>query len=681
MLYSAIFLFGISAQSHAADPALEMLQAYESNDSHPDLENLIEAVALDRLDARIALLPAQVHDMYVADMVDRHTRWFYPGLPLSKAIPNLRTLTIGESAEKALAVHLLMPAPNWSPKWIADSSVISVPESWYGPKQPDRLLGEKHSSTVLRTLHPTTGKHFKVVPAETRIGMEHGVSGNGNGYIDPGEWFQIELAIKPIGKAIFFSTSAMVTSSHPCVWAVQEGEQVISEFRLDRAAKPINMWMYVSEDCQPGSRIELALTVTETKLGQQIDTIPISFTVQPGPSNIGIQTNFDYDNPGSSEVGTPAFQPGRSAEISVDMMASSAQGVRVAQRHQLPLVVGGLTAMDGEKPYPMERKGERWAAGNDLDFSLEDNDIVGPWLSKMSRSWANGSDPQIAVSAEMVFSPLSSEPKEPKARLKIALAAFREQLSSNIGPAQQIAGHKDLVYLEKYGPAAYERPSLASSKEMLRLVDELVASTLNPTPWVGQYRFRRVYMVPIDYKPVYVPPPPPPQVAAPPRPPPVVPVKEVEYTTFAMSLSRFSPDILERDEDDDESTLNESGVVVRLLFGKQFQVLLDGGGLSDGTTASHAEVTGGVRYNLLFLPQIRMGPHAAVGIRYLSALGVVDGGFMGHAGWSIDVFPIKNVGLWVQASAATPSPTFVGKDTYRIAVMPRRILWGIEVAF
>jgi hypothetical protein len=341
-----------------------------------------------------------------------------------------------------------------------------------------------------------------------------------------------------------------------------------------------------------------------------------------------------------------------------------------------------MTATDGEEPYPMERRGQVWAAGNDLDFSLEDNDIVGPWLEKMSRSWTRGSEPQVAIGAEMVLSPRAIEPTDSKSRLNTALAAFREQLEGNSDTAQQIAGHKDLVYLEKNGPAAYERPSLASSKEMIRLVDELVATKSNPTPWVGQYRFRRVYMVPIAYKPVYVPPPPPPP-PPPPRvaPPPPPPEEEYKYTTFAMGVAKFRPTIEQREYDDTEPDLNESGILVRLLFGKELQFILDSGGLSDGTRAAHFEGTVGLRYNLLFLPNIRLGPHAGVGVRYLSAIGVSETGFMGHVGGSVDVFPVKNLGLWLQASAATPSPTFVGKDSYRIAVKPQRILWGAEVAF
>ena len=154
-----------------------------------------------------------------------------------------------------------------------------------------------------------------------------------------------------------------------------------------------------------------------------------------------------------------------------------------------------------------------------------------------------------------------------------------------------------------------------------------------------------------------------------------------EPTIFAFGVGTYKPTIFVREFGDYEPNLNESGPLARVLIGHQWQALIDAGGLSDGTDAALFEASAGARYNLLFLPQVRFGPHLATGIRYLSAVGESETLFMAHGGVSLDVFPVRNVGLWIQASTATPSLEYVGKDAYRIAVQNSRIGWGVELAF
>ena len=150
---------------------------------------------------------------------------------------------------------------------------------------------------------------------------------------------------------------------------------------------------------------------------------------------------------------------------------------------------------------------------------------------------------------------------------------------------------------------------------------------------------------------------------------------------FAVGFGTYKPTIFQREFDDLEPNLNKSGPLARVLIGRKWQTLIDFGGLSDGTDAALFETSLGVRYNVVLIPEVRFGPHLAPGVRHLSAFGDSETLFMAHGGVSLDVFPIPNFGLWVQASAATPSPSYVGTDEYRIAVQSSRIAWGAELAF
>ena len=190
--FSLFLLLGSTA--HASDPALELLSRYRTDSSDSQIPILLEQVALDRLNDRIPLLPEPVRNVNLRTAVDSQVGWYVDGLDLSSAMDHLYALTSGELAERAIMNHLHLPPQNW--------------------------LGRRnHGEKQLANIQPSAGQFFEVVPEQSHLRMEYGTVGNGNGNFDSGEWARLDVAIKPTGEPVLFSTSASVASSDACVWA------------------------------------------------------------------------------------------------------------------------------------------------------------------------------------------------------------------------------------------------------------------------------------------------------------------------------------------------------------------------------------------------------------------------------------------------------------------------------
>jgi len=600
--------------AEAADPALPLLRSIEGA-TNDEVRRHIRQVANERLVAATAVLPpaASADQSRWSDYERRSAAWW----PSRTTVhPDMLKLISGQMAEEAVV-------------------------DWLGIEPPPFLSQER----TIRTLSvKSEGLNFRVAGVD--VNERAGTHGFRNGVLDRGEWVQLQLGVLPKSKPMF-STSAWVTSDEPCVhiWDADR-EQVVGEWRLaDGEPKPVEVEVYISNDCRPGQRVPITMRLDDSHIAGSGEQLTTWFKVGPGNGSVpsvSASVELDMDIPGYSDGSPLPLEGGGKYELLVRAQVSG----RYETNLQYRMVAGkGLFAeTSDDAPSIVRTYSSSPRAEDDLDFKMASQTKVNGWVNSQRRPWTMRDDPYIPFAIDFMTFKKATPAKGGSAdKMSRATERYKALISKkyNLGDPVDLAEIAQLVRaFEVMARDAARTPDWASSKEVQALVDSLLVGDDFESSVREVYWHRHVFMLPVKAAP---PPPPPRRIVELPDPEPdPEPVPERNFR-FA-----FGPSI---------STIN-IGNEYKLLIGghasagARIKGVIDFGLNSSSQYEKYGLFLFGGQASFVYTDGFEFGVIAQAGQATRSVEGFTYDGAIFFAGIAAEANLSKNFGAWFQVGGA-----------------------------
>jgi hypothetical protein len=293
-------------------------------------------------------------------------KWFEERLkPSIKAVTDKKRLGTRDG-RRAFAAHVRdFTSDNFAHKLVSD---------WL--QLPSYKRGLKASATTntplmgqVRVSYGDGGIRFD--EAGSRVMLDIGGSGSGNGVIDAGEWVRLRTVVTNSSSRPYVSSSAWFSPMSSCVWVDSSLEYLLGEMEEEGATAKLDAWAYFSQECGGQRAVGIQITVKDThrnaKAGEQLR---VEVDVRPRSGLTLVDGKLDSDVPGFSD-GKPFVEvaPKRRIEYSTGAVSSDPTAMSMSMDYQPATVSGALFKEVEYTKSPLFKEGRgRFSFRDDLDF-------------------------------------------------------------------------------------------------------------------------------------------------------------------------------------------------------------------------------------------------------------------------------------------------------------------------
>ena len=224
----------------------------------------------------------------------------------------------------------------------------------------------------------------------TAVLAEVGGAGEGNGYLDVGEWARVWFGLKNVGAKPWFSTSGWFEADGQCLWVNPREEHVVGEMPQNGGTASVDAWVYVSRACTGGAR-RLKITIRDTHRNPSGMTLSVGLRPLDVVGPRIVNGKFDTDVPGSSDgSGAVAVAPGLKFEYSLDLQVPSKAVQAVRMRYVAPDDLAGLFQQFEYRDVPLLREAPFFRAADDLDAEMAETEAFRKALrdARGSKDWS-----------------------------------------------------------------------------------------------------------------------------------------------------------------------------------------------------------------------------------------------------------------------------------------------------
>ena len=318
---------------------------------------------------------------------------------------------------------------------------LGFPED--GPERPRNDRPDNIGAQLITS--PGPGDVLRLVPASSRLLAEVGGPGEGNGFLDAGEWVKVQLGVEnPTGRP-WFSTTAFPRAESSCVFVEPDGV-VLPELAPAGSSGVFELWVYVGRDCAGGSR-RLIISVRDT-LRAPRTAIELAVALNPieAPAPRVLRGRFDTDELGSSDGRLrPDVVPDERFEYSADVSVPGVAAFEVRTGYSTPADLGRLFTGWSYRDEPLVPDADRiFRAADDVDAT-----VVGPAPyarvlegAGLSHRWVNRANPRLWLAVDT-----SLQVARPGPAPKAATPAPAQRTPEPLAPeavAGLVAGHLKL---------------------------------------------------------------------------------------------------------------------------------------------------------------------------------------------------------------------------------------------
>ena len=224
--------------------------------------------------------------------------------------------------------------------------------------------------------------------AGSRVMLDTGGAGSGNGVIDAGEWVRLRTVVTNTGERPYISSSAWFSPMSSCVWVDSDLEYLMTEMEDKGATSKLDIWAYFSQTCGGQRSVGIQITIKDThRTGRTGEQLRVEVDVRPRSGLTLVDGKLDSDVPGFSD-GQPFVEiaPKRRIEYSTSAVSSDPSAVSMSMDYQLATASSALFKKVEYTKSPLFKEGRgRFSFRDDLDIRTHKKKEMEPALRALQR--------------------------------------------------------------------------------------------------------------------------------------------------------------------------------------------------------------------------------------------------------------------------------------------------------